>query len=72
MRDLITIRMDKELGRLLDETARRLRRTRSEIVREALRRQLGLYRFERLRARTAPFAEARGLLTDEDVFRVVS
>lgn len=72
MKNGITVRLDKDLGRLLHETARRLRRTRSEIVREALRRQLGLYRFERLRARTVPFAEAHGLLTDEDVFRVVS
>lgn len=47
-------------------------RTRSEIVREALRRQLSLLRFEQLRERVLPFAEAAGYLTDEDVFREVS
>jgi hypothetical protein len=41
-------------------------------VRDALRRQLSLLRFERLRRRTLPFAEARGYLTDEDVVRDVS
>jgi hypothetical protein len=29
-------------------------------------------RFERLRRRTLPFAEARGYLTDEDVARDIS
>ena len=47
-------------------------RSRSEVVREALRRQLQLLRFERIRERLLPFAEARGYLTDEDVFDEVS
>jgi hypothetical protein len=41
-------------------------------VREALRRQLSLLRFEQLRRQVLPFAEARGYLTDEDVARDVS
>jgi hypothetical protein len=41
-------------------------------VREALWRQLNLLRFEELRRRLVPFAEARGYLTDEDVYRDVS
>ena len=45
---------------------------RSEIAREALRRQLRISQFEALRRRVMPFAEARGYLTDEDVFRDVS
>ena len=47
------------------------RRARSEVVRDALRRQLSLMRFERTRRRLAPYV-ARGYLTDEDVFRDVS
>jgi hypothetical protein len=47
-------------------------RTRSDVVREALRRQLSLLRFEQLRRQVLPFAEARGYLTDEDVARDVS
>lgn len=39
---------------------------------DALRRQLALLRFERLRKRTLPFAESQGYLTDEDIFRDVS
>ncbi len=46
--------------------------TRSEVVRDALRRQLAVRRFEAVRARLMPFAEARGYLTEEDVFESVS
>ena len=68
----VTIRLDPELERRLNEAAERSGRTRSEFVREAVRRQLALAQFEDLRRRIMPFAEARGYLTDEDVFRDVS
>jgi hypothetical protein len=42
------------------------------VVREAVRRHLAQLRFEQLRRRVMPFAEARGYLTDEDVFNKVS
>ena len=72
MKSVITIRLDKGLERTLSEVCRRSGRTRSEVVREALKRQLTLARFEQLRKKVLPFAEARGLLTDEDVFKSVS
>lgn len=72
MRSAVTIRLDPDLERLLDRVCKQTGRTRSELVRDALRRQLSLLRFERLRRRTLPFAEARGYLTDEDVARDVS
>jgi metal-responsive CopG/Arc/MetJ family transcriptional regulator len=49
-----------------------LGRSRSEIVRDALRRQLSVLRFDELRDHVMPFAEARGYLTDDDVFEDVS
>jgi predicted transcriptional regulator len=68
----LTIRLDKDLDDLLTEASRRSGRNRSEIAREALRRQLRISQFEALRQRMMPFAEARGYLTDEDVFDEVS
>jgi len=68
----LTIRLDKDLDDLLSSESRRCGRNRSEIAREALRRQLRLNQFEELRKRVMPFAEARGYLTDEDVFSRVS
>ena len=68
----LAFRLDAELSRLLDAVCRQTGLTKSEVVREALRRQLSLMRFEQLRRQVLPFAEARGYLTDEDVFRDVS
>jgi predicted transcriptional regulator len=68
----LTIRLDEDLDELLSEAARLSGKNRSEIAREALRRQLRISQFEALRRRVMPFAEARGYLTDEDVFRDVS
>jgi hypothetical protein len=39
---------------------------------KVIRRQLRIDHFEALRKKTMPFAEARGYLTDDDVFREVS
>ncbi|CAN5858528.1 hypothetical protein BH20GEM1_BH20GEM1_00700 [soil metagenome] len=72
MKSVITIRIEEELERRLDEVARRTGRNRSEVVREALRRQLAVLAFDEVRERVMPFAEASGFLTDEDVFRELS
>ncbi len=72
MRNAVTIRLDQDLDRMLDKFCRRSKRKRSEVVRDALRRQLSLMTFEQLRHKAMPFAEARGFLTDEDVFKAVS
>jgi predicted transcriptional regulator len=68
----LTIRLDSKLNRQLAQVARRTGRSRSEVVRDAVRRQLALAQFQDLRRRVMPLAEARGYLTDEDVFRDVS
>lgn len=72
MDSTITIRLDRELARMLKRVTRASGKNRSELVRDALRRQLSILAFEEARRRVAPFAEAQGLLTDEDVFRDVS
>jgi predicted transcriptional regulator len=68
----LTIRLDPELDRQLDRLAKRSGRSRSEIARDALRRQLAVLQLEEARKQILPFAEARGFLTDEDVFRAIS
>lgn len=69
---ILTIRLDEDLNRLLDDAAKKSGRSRSDIAREALKRQLRLSQFEAMRKRIMPLAEARGFLTDEDVFSEVS
>lgn len=69
---VLTIRLDPDLERAVARVARRTGRSRSEVVRDAVRRQLALAEFQDLRRRVMPLAEARGYLTDEDVFKDVS
>jgi predicted transcriptional regulator len=68
----LTIRLDKDLEKMLSKASKKTGKNRSEIAREALRRQLRISQFEALRKRIMPFAEARGFLTDDDVFSKVS
>jgi predicted transcriptional regulator len=72
MKGSVTIRVDQDLEEALDRAAAQSGRTRSEVVRDALRRQLALQRFDQLREAVLPLAEGRDLLTDEDVFSTVS
>jgi predicted transcriptional regulator len=68
----LTIRIDPDLERQLNRLSKLSGRSHSEIVRDALRRQLAVIQFEQARRQVVPFAEARGYLTDEDVFRAIS
>ena len=68
----LTIRLDKDLEALLAKASRRSGKNRSVIARDALRRQLRLEQFEEIRKRVMPFAEARGYLTDEDIFNQIT
>ena len=62
----VTIRIEPGLQKLLDKVCKQSGRTRSDIVRDSLMRQLSIIRFDQLRRQVLPFAEAGGYLTDED------
>ncbi|MEY4807902.1 MAG: hypothetical protein RLZZ206_2291 [Cyanobacteriota bacterium] len=68
----LTIRLEDDLEQELEAACAETGRSRGEIVRDALRRQLQLMRFERLRRQSLPFGEAAGWLTDDDVFTAIS
>lgn len=68
----LTIRLPAQLRRDLERLSRRRHRPTGELVRESLRRYLAVERFRALREQVLPFAEAQGLLTDEDVFEAIS
>ena len=72
MQSVLTIRLDDDLDNLLEKVCTRSGRNRSDVVRDALRRQLAVTAFDQLRSLTMPFAEAKGFLTDEDVFGAIS
>ena len=68
----LTVRLEKGLQKKLEGLCRKLGRSRSDVVREAIEKRVDLLRFEDLRKRLIPYAEAKGILTDEDVFREIS
>ena len=68
----LTIRIPHEMKKELEEASQQEQRPASEIVRDSLRRYLAIQRFRRVREALVPLAEAQGLLTDEDFFRVIS
>lgn len=69
---MLSIRLDEDLQDLLEKASLRTHKSRSEIAREALRRQLRMGQFESLRQMIMPYAAAQGYLTDDDVFNDVS
>lgn len=68
----LTVRIDAPMEAELARLAETTHRTKSDLAREMLRRQLAVQRFQALRAKALPYAEASGYLVDEDVFREVS
>ena len=67
----LTIRIPDDLRAELQELSSRQSVPVSDLVRKSIRRYVAIERFRALRKRTLPFAEAQGLLTDEDVFRAI-
>jgi predicted transcriptional regulator len=72
MSDTITVRIPRDLQVQLAKVSRSENLSISGLVRESIRRYIAVRRFHNLRKRVLPFAEAQGLLTDEDVFRQLS
>ena len=68
----LTITLDERLEADLREVVACTGSRRTDFAREALRRQIVLAKLELLRQELAPYAQACGWTTDEDVFRDVS
>jgi predicted transcriptional regulator len=68
----LTIRIPDDLRKDLQELSRSENKPASDIVRDSLKRYLAIHRFRQLRNVTLPFAEAQGILSDEDVFGIIS
>ena len=68
----LTIRLPDTLRAELDQLSQDADKAVSDIVRESLRRYIAVERFRSVRKKVLPFAEAQGLLTDEDVFKALA
>lgn len=72
MNQTLTIRIPDDLRKDLQELSRSENKPASDIVRDSLKRYLAIHRFRQLRNVVLPFAEAQGILSDEDVFGIIS
>ncbi|MCK5139843.1 MAG: ribbon-helix-helix protein, CopG family [Thermodesulfovibrionia bacterium] len=72
MKDTITIRLPQKLQKELEAAVKAEKTSKSEIIRDAITRYLAAKRFQQLRKKVLPFAEAQGLITDEDIFQAIS
>ena len=72
MRKAVTISLPAPLSAKLDALCHDEGMSRSEIVRDALARYLALREYREIRAGLLVEAEAKGIITDEDVFNLVS
>jgi len=67
----LTVRLPDELRRELEKLCENENVPMSDVIRESIKRYIAIRRFRTLRGKTLPFAEAQGLLTDEDVFQLL-
>jgi len=72
VRKAVTVSLPEPLTEQLDAVSREEGTTRSEVVREALKRYFTLREYRALRAELTIEAESKGIVTDEDVFDRVS
>lgn len=72
MPETITIRLPEKLQKELEVVTKTEKLSRSDIIREAITRYIAIRRFQQLRKQVLPFAEAEGLLTDDEVFKAIS
>ena len=72
MNQTITIRIPDDMRKSLEELSKSEHKPVSDLVRDSIRRYISIQRFRQLRNMTLPFAEANGIITDEDVFKIMS
>jgi len=68
----LTIRLPEKLKTDLAAVSKELNQPISDIARESLRRYVAVKKFKTIRRKMLPFAEAQGLLTDDEVFKALS
>lgn len=72
MNQTLTIRITNEMKKNLEKISKAEQKPVSELIRDSLKHYIAIHRFRQLRNTVLPFAESQGILTDEDVFKVIS
>ena len=72
METTLTVRLSERESAALKKLSKATGKSRSEIVREAIRNETFRVRLTSLRAKLVPRARAAGWVTEDDIFREVS
>ena len=72
MRNALTISLPESMAKDLDLSARRQKKSRSQLVQAAVQRMLFLEKLDLARKELVPLARKQGIYTDEDVFKLLS
>jgi predicted DNA-binding protein len=68
MDQTLTVRIPDKMRKELEYLSQAENKPVSDLVRESLRKYLSVERFRMLRKTVLPYADAAGILTDEDLF----
>ena len=72
MREILSISIDKDLKKRINEASKLYAISKSEIVKRALNKYLLHRELEELRFLLIPYGEKSGFLTDDDIFKEIS
>ncbi len=72
MESILSVRLPADLRKRLQAASRAEGKPVSDLIRDFIRKELDVLEFRRLREATLPFAEAKGIFTDEDVYKLIS
>jgi predicted transcriptional regulator len=72
MREILTISVDKALKTKVERAAKRLKVSKSELVKKAIEKYIVKEEFQDIRSLLIPYAEKAGYFTDDDVFKDIS
>lgn len=72
MQGTLTVRLPARLKSDLYKLSQSEHVPVSDLVRESVRRYVAVRRFRKLRARLVPYAQAQGLLTDDDIVNALT
>jgi predicted transcriptional regulator len=72
METTLTVRIPIKMKRELEDISQAMGVSKSDIIRESLREYIAVKQFKEVRKMIKPYAERKGILTDEDVFKLMS
>jgi predicted DNA-binding protein len=72
MQTTITIRIDSELNSILTNKSQSTGKSKSDLILEAVKRQLAVESFQQLQKKIIPFAKNEGFDSEEDIMQHIS